>query len=186
MDGVTESGVSVFMLEPTVDTGPVVAVERVEVGPDETSGELLERLAPIGATLLVEALTDLEGGTITPMAQSDIEASPAPKIKPEEAEIDWGRPAHQIANLVRALNPQPGAFTTAAGKRVLVWRARATEGSGEPGTVLEAGPRLVVATGDGALEITELQPEGKRPMAAAEYLRGRRLLEGRSLRDDER
>lgn len=178
MDGVAESGVSVFMLEPTVDTGPVVGVERVEVGPEETAGELLQRLAPVGARLLVRALDDLENGTIAPVQQSDIDASPAPKIKPEEAELDWSRPARDLANQVRALNPQPGAFTTAAGKRLLVWRARPLEGSGKPGTVLEAGPDLVVATSAGALAITELQPEGKRAMSAADYLRGRALHVG--------
>ena len=181
MDGAGETGVSVFMLEPTVDTGPVVAVERVDVGPDETSGELLQRLAPIGARLLVQALTDLEAGTITPVPQSDIEASPAPKIKAEETEIDWTRAARDLANLVRALNPEPGAFTTAAGKRLLVWRARPVAGSGVPGTVLEAGPGLVVATGDDALAITELQEAGKRAMSAEDYLRGHRLLEGSPL-----
>ena len=181
MDGVTETGVSVFMLEPTVDTGPVVALERIDVGPEETAGEVLDRLAPIGARLLVGALDDLQRGTSTPIPQSDLEASPAPKIRPEEAEIDWTRPAHDLANLVRALNPQPGAFTTAAGKRLLVWRARSTEGSGPPGSILQAGPDLVVATGVGALQITELQEAGKRPMAAGDYLRGHRLLEGSSL-----
>src|SRR6266436_2188945 len=84
MDGATETGVSVFLLEPTVDTGPIVAVERVQVGQEETTGELLERLAPIGARLLVGSIDDLENGTLTPVPQTDVEASPAPKIKPEE------------------------------------------------------------------------------------------------------
>jgi methionyl-tRNA formyltransferase len=181
MDGATETGVSVFLLEPTVDTGPVVAVERVAIRPEETAGELLERLAPIGARLLVGALDDLEGGTLTPVPQTDIDASPAPKIKPEEAEIDWRRPAPEIANLVRALNPQPGAFTAVRGKRLLVWRARPVEGSGEPGTVLVAGPELIVATGSGGLSLTEVQLEGKRALPADEFLRGSRLEAGRPL-----
>jgi methionyl-tRNA formyltransferase len=181
LDGATETGVSVFLLEPTVDTGPVVAVERVAVGPEETAGELLERLAPIGARLLVGALDDLEGGTLTPVPQTDIDASPAPKIKPEEAEIDWRRPAPEIANLVRALNPQPGAFTVVRGKRLLVWRARPVDGSGEPGTVLAAGPQLIVATGSGGLSLTEVQLEGKRALPADEFLRGSRLEAGRPL-----
>jgi methionyl-tRNA formyltransferase len=181
MDGATETGVSVFLLEPTVDTGPVVAVERVEVGPEETAGELLDRLAPIGARLLVRALDDLEGGTLSPVPQTDVEASPAPKIRPEEAEIDWRRPARDLANLVRALNPQPGAFTTARGKRLLVWRARPADGAGEPGTVLTAGPDLVVATGSGGLALTKVQVAGKRALPAEEFLRGYRLEVGRPL-----
>jgi methionyl-tRNA formyltransferase len=101
MDGATETGVSVFLLEPTVDTGPVIAVERVEIGPEETAGELLDRLAPIGARLLVRALADLERGTLSPVPQTDVEATPAPKVRPEEAEIDWQRPAPDLANLAR-------------------------------------------------------------------------------------
>ena len=170
MDGATETGVSVFMLEPTVDTGPVVAVEPVEVRPDETAGELLDRLAPIGARLLVRAIDELERGTLEPTPQRDIDASPAPKIKPEEAEIDWERSAGELANLVRALNPRPGAFTTADGKRLIVWRARAVEGSGPPGTVLSAGPGLVVATGRGALSLGEVQLEGKRALPIEEMV----------------
>jgi methionyl-tRNA formyltransferase len=181
IDGATETGVSVFLLEPTVDTGPVVAVERVEIGPEETAGELLGRLAPIGARLLVRALDDLERGTLSPVPQSDVEASPAPKIRPEEAEIDWRRPAWDLANLVRALNPQPGAFTTARGKRLLIWRARTVDGSGEPGTVLRTGPDLVVATGSGGLSLTEVQVEGKRALQAEDFLRGYRLEVGRPL-----
>src|SRR5438067_6837214 len=181
MDGATETGVSVFMLEPTVDTGPVVAVERVEVGPVETAGELLDRLAPIGARLLVRAIDELERGTLEPIPQRDIDASPAPKIKPEEAEIDWERSAGELANLVRALNPRPGAFTTADGKRLIVWRARAVEGSGPPGTVLSAGPGLVVATGRGALSLGEVQLEGKRALPIEEFARGRRFEAGRPL-----
>ncbi len=181
MDGVTETGVSVFMLEPTVDTGPVVAIERVDVGPDETAGELLERLAPIGARLLVRAFDDLQGGTLQAVPQSDLDASPAPKIQPEEAEIDWTRPARDLANLVRALNPRPGAFTTAGGKRLIVWRAHPVDGSGSPGTVLSAGSTLDVATGEGALALDEVQLEGKRALPAEEFVRGRRVEIGRSL-----
>ncbi|TML79713.1 MAG: methionyl-tRNA formyltransferase [Actinobacteria bacterium] len=181
MDGATETGVSVFMLEPTVDTGPVVAVERVEVGPQETAGELLDRLAPIGARLLVGAIDELERGALEPIPQGEIDASPAPKLKPEEAEIDWKRSAGELANLVRALNPRPGAFTTAGGKRLIVWRARAVEGSGPSGTVLSAAPGLVVATGRGGLSLDEVQLEGKRPMPIEEFVRGRRFEAGRPL-----
>ncbi|HJT37075.1 MAG TPA: methionyl-tRNA formyltransferase [Actinomycetota bacterium] len=181
MDGVSETGVSVFMLEPTVDTGPVVAVERVEVGAQETAGELLERLAPIGARLLVRALDDLERGTLEAVPQSDLDASPAPKITPEEAEIAWTKPAADIANLVRALNPRPGAFTTAGGKRLIVWRAHPVDGSGTPGTVLSAGPGLIVAARPGAVALDEVQLEGKRALRIQDFLRGRRFETGRPL-----
>lgn len=181
MDGASETGVSVFMLEPTIDTGPVVAVERVAVGPQETAGELLERLAPIGARLLVRALDDLERGTLEAIPQRDIDASPAPKITPEEAEIDWAAPAADIANLVRALNPRPGAFTAARGKRLIVWRAHPVDGSGAPGTVLSAGPGLIVAAASGAIALDEVQLEGKRALGIEEFLRGRRFSTGHPL-----
>ncbi|MGZ4204463.1 MAG: methionyl-tRNA formyltransferase [Actinomycetota bacterium] len=181
MDGATETGVSVFLLEPTVDTGPVVAAEGVEIGAEETAGELLERLAPIGARLLRDALDRLEAGTLAPVPQTDVEASPAPKIAPSEAEIDWGRPAKDIVDLVRALEPRPGAFTHFRGKRLLVHRARTVEGSGEQGTVLSASPRLVVAASPGAVELTHVQLEGKKPMPIAEFLRGHRPGAGERL-----
>jgi len=173
MDGATETGVSVFLLEPTVDTGPVVARERVTIEPDENAGELLARLAPIGARLLLGALDALEKGSVEPQPQDDSEASGAPKIKPEETEIDWNRSAKAIVDQVRALGPKPGAHTTFRGKRLLVHRARAAEGRGTPGTVVEAtadGP--AVAAGEGSVVLREVQPEGKRPMSGAEFVRG--------------
>jgi len=181
MDGVTETGVSVFMLEPTVDTGPIVAMERVGVASDETAGELLERLAPVGARLLVRAIDELEEGRLQAIPQTDLDASPAPKIKPEEAEIDWTRPARDLADLVRALNPRPGAFTTAGRKRLIVWRAHPVQGAGTPGAILSAGPALHVAAGEGALALDEVQLEGKRALPAEEFVRGRRLEIGRAL-----
>lgn len=173
MDGATETGVSVFLLEPTVDTGPVLARERVAVADDETSGELLARLAPIGAGLLVRTLDALESGTVHPEAQTDEEATKAPKIRPEEAEIDWEQPSRRIANLVRALNPNPGAWTRFRGRRLNVWRARPATGDGKPGTVVDPAG-LVVAAGEGAVALDEVQPEGKRAMAGAEFARGHR------------
>ena len=130
---------------------------------------------------MVGAIDELERGALEPIPQGDIDASPAPKLKPEEAEIDWERSAGELANLVRALNPRPGAFTTAGGKRLIVWRARAVEGSGPSGTVLSAAPGLVVATGRGGLSLDEVQLEGKRPMPIEEFVRGRRFEAGRPL-----
>jgi methionyl-tRNA formyltransferase len=181
MDGVEETGISVFLLEPTIDTGPVVTVERVAIGPEETAGELLARLAPIGARLLLRSLDELEAGSLSPEPQRDVEASPAPKIRPEEAEIDWSRPARELVNLVRALNPRPGAFTRFGGKRLIVWGARAAEGNGAPGEILSSDTELIVAAGSGALALLEVQLEGKRAMPAADFQRGYRLQPGVSL-----
>lgn len=184
MDGVTETGVSVFLLEPTVDTGPVIASERVAVGPEETAGELLARLAPLGARLLVGALDALEAGRAAPVPQDDAAASGAPKIAPEEARIRWDRPAGAIADLVRALNPSPGAWTTFRGRRLTLWRARSVAEPGRAGTVRAAGKgSFVIGAGGGSVEPLELQPEGKRRMSGAEFVRGYRPADGEALGD---
>jgi methionyl-tRNA formyltransferase len=180
MQGERETGVSVFLLEPTVDTGPVLVTERTPIGDEETAGELLSRLSPIGARALVQALDGLEMGTAAPVEQDDTKASKAPKISPEETKIDWSRSAHQIVNTIRALSPKPGAWTPFRGKRLGVLRARVVEGAGTPGTVILAEP-LVIAGGDGAVELLEVQPEGKRPMEGAGFVRGYRPDPGEGL-----
>jgi methionyl-tRNA formyltransferase len=174
MDGVRETGVSVFLLEPTLDTGPVLLAESVEVREEETAGELLARLAPIGARLLIEALDLLTTGSLKPRPQDDAEASAAPKISVDDARIDWSLSADRIANIVRALNPSPGAWTSFRGKRLTVWRAREWEGDGSPpgAVALPGGERLAVACGRGMVELVEVQPEAKRRMTAAEFVRG--------------
>lgn len=173
MDGATETGVSVFLLEPTMDTGPVYAAERVPVPPDATAGDLFTVLTPLGASLLLRVIDAIEHGTARAIPQDHSVASPAPKIKPDEALIDWRGTSDRIANLVRALNPRPGAWTRFRGKRVTVWRARSVQGNGPPGVVLPSPEgRLVVAAGDGAVELQEVQPEGKRAMAGDAFVRG--------------
>lgn len=177
MDGATETGVTTFLLEPTVDTGPVLAQESVRVDPEETAGDLLGRMAPIGARMLVASLDALSSGEREGRPQDPALASPAPKIKPEETAIDWSWPAARIVNLVRALNPSPVAWTTFRGRRLNLWRARVlegiVEGAGEPGGVLLGGPGgFAVAAGVGAVSPVELQPEGKRRMSAEEFARG--------------
>lgn len=182
MDGVTETGVSIFLLEPTVDTGPILARATIPVGPEETAADVFARLAPLGAEMLVRALDDLSAGALAPQPQDDSTASPAPKITAQEAVIDWTRSAREVANLVRALNPRPGAFTSFRGKRMTVWRAVPAQGEGGPGTVLAApDERFLVAAGSGALSLEEVQPEGKRAMAGAAFARGYRPQPGEQL-----
>lgn len=175
MNGETETGVTTFLLEPTVDTGPVLLRERVAVGPEETAGELLARLAPIGARLLVASLDRLAAGDRSGEMQDAALASPAPKIKSEEARVDWTQPAVRIADLIRALNGSPGAWSTFRGKRVNLWRARAVSAGGAPGQVLPLRKeKFAVAAGAGAVVPVEIQPEGKRRMSGAEFARGYR------------
>ena len=184
MAGETETGVTTFLLEPTFDSGPILMVAREPIAPADTAGDLMGRLAPLGAELLVRTLDGLAAGTLKPQQQDDALATPAPKVKPEEGAIDWARPATELADLVRGLNPAPGAFTALKGRRLKVWRATPVQGStgGAPGAVVDLGKdRLAVGTGDGLLELLEVQLEGSKRLNADEFLRGHRPAPGEML-----
>jgi len=185
MAGVAETGVTTFLLRPTVDTGDVILRRRIDVGPDETGGDLHDRLAEIGAGVVVETVRLIEAGDVRPAPQDDSQASPAPKIFREDARIDWRRPARAVHDHVRALAPHPAAWTPAPdGTQLKVLRARVASESGSrgaPGEVVEAAAHLVVATGDGAVEILELQREGRARMDAGAFLRGAGLQAGQVL-----
>lgn len=175
LNGDIETGVTCFVLDKGMDTGAVLLVERTPVGPEETAGELMARLAGLGAPVLVRAVHGLVDGSIVPQPQDHQRATLAPKIGNDDARIDWRRPAMRLHDHVRALNPVPGAFTTFDGERLKVHRARVTRGAGEPGAVLrldEQGP--VVATGDGALLLVEVQPAGKARMTGQAFANGYR------------
>ena len=175
MDGVAETGVTTFLLRPSVDTGDVILVRRTPVGPDETMGDVHDRLAEIGAAAVVETVRRLASGDAAPQPQDDAQASPAPKLVRADARIEWDRPARRVHDHVRALSPTPGAWTRLNGETLKVLRTRvaAERGAlGQPGRVVEAGPRLVVACADGAVEVLDVQREGKKRMTAAEMLRG--------------
>lgn len=177
LNGDTETGVTCFVLDKGMDTGDVLLVERTPLGPEETSGELMARLAELGAPVLVRAVHGLVDGSITPQPQDHSLATLAPKIANDDARIDWTLSAERLHDQVRGLNPVPGAFTTFDGERLKVHRARVADGSGAPGQVLrqdEDGP--VVAAGDGALLLTEVQPAGKPRMSGVAFANGYRPL----------
>ncbi len=177
MDGVKETGVTIMVLSEGMDEGPVLAMETTPVDEDETGGELGERLARSGAPLLVETVTAYVSGKAEPREQDHAKATYAPKISADEARVDWARPASAVHNFVRALNPAPGAWTTFRGSRIKILRTKRVEGGGRPGEV-SARPPLVVATGDGAVELVEVQPAGKRAMSGDELRRGLRPAPG--------
>jgi len=181
LHGDTETGVTCFVLEAGMDTGPVLLAERTPIGEQETAGELTARLAEIGAPLLVAAVLGLVDGSITPAPQDHDRATYAPKISPDHARLDWDADAAVVANAVRAFNPVPGAHTSFGGERLKVHRAVPVEGgSGEPGLVLEADGTPVVACGRGALRLDEVQPAGKPRMSGAAFANGYRPV-GRRL-----
>jgi methionyl-tRNA formyltransferase len=183
MAGETETGVTTFLLEPTLDTGPMLFQVREPIDPMDSSGSLLERLAPIGAHVLVETLDAIAAGTARAVPQDASRASPAPKVKPEEGAIDWTRTASEIVNLIRALDPAPGAYASFRGKRIKLWRARtAEEPASSPGAVVELGKeRLGVSAGDGVVELLEVQLEGAKRLETAAFVRGNRPEHGELL-----
>jgi methionyl-tRNA formyltransferase len=175
MDGVERTGVSIMLLTEGMDEGPVLATEEVAVGIDDTGGEVGQRLADIGANLLVRALDDYASGRAEPIPQDHRRATYAPKIGPEEARIHWNGPATRVHNLVRALNPAPGAWTTLRGTRLKVFATRPAGGAGLAPGQLRADGDLVAGTADGGLFLGDVQLAGKRRMSGGELARGLRL-----------
>ncbi|RBO52344.1 methionyl-tRNA formyltransferase [Rhodovulum sp. BSW8] len=167
MAGDTETGVCIMRMEEGLDTGPVLLREATPIGPEDTTGELHDRLSAMGARLIVEALEKLRD--LPPQDQPGDGVTYAAKIDKAEARVDWTRPAPEVARHINGLSPFPGAWCDVAGERLKLLRARAVEGTAAPGTVLGG---LTVACGEGAVEILEAQRQGKRPMRAAEILRG--------------
>jgi methionyl-tRNA formyltransferase len=180
MAGESESGVSIMRVTEGLDAGPVCLTERVKIGPDMTAGELHDALAPLGAALMVEALAELELGRLDCRSQHDEAATYAPKLDPREMRINWRLRAHDVHDRIRGLSPYPGAwFEIEAGgrrERIKVLRSAAAKGSGPAGTLLD--DRLTVACGKGAVRLTEVQRGGRKPMPAADFLRGMKLRRG--------
>ena len=181
MAGDAATAASIMRMEEGLDTGPVCLAEPMPIGPDMTAGELHDLLAERGAALMVQALARLEAGALPCMPQPDEGVTYAAKIDKAETAIDFAQPAAAVHNHVRGLSPFPGAWFAAgaAGERIKVLRTQVAPGSGIPGAVLDAA--LTVACGDGAVQLLELQRAGKRPMAAAEFLRGFPLPPGTCL-----
>ena len=183
LNGEKETGVCLMQMEEGLDTGGVYAHATTAITADDDAGTLTARLANIGAEVLIANLAELAQGTLVVMAQSQGETY-AGKIKKEDGHLDWGMPAESVWNRIRAFSPWPSAFAffpTAPGqvgeKRVQILRARPTQNDGSAtATMFAKGERLLIACAQGAIEVTELKPEGKRAMTAAEFLAGRPQL----------
>ena len=181
-NGETETGVTTFLLEDRVDAGDILLQRRVAIESDETAGELEFRLREIGAELLADTLDGLERGDITPRRQGEAGVSRAPKVTREDGRLNWSQPAVTVCNRIRGANPVPGAFTEWEGGTLKVHRARLsqTPPTGAPGVVIAAdsGAGLVIAAGDGSLELTQVQPSGKSKMEGTAFLRGHPIAVG--------
>jgi methionyl-tRNA formyltransferase len=173
--GDTQTGVTCFRLDEGMDTGPVLARTRTPVVPDETAGTLTERLARLGAPLLLVAVRDLAAGRARPVAQNHDDATFAPKVTTHQALLDWARPAAELARAVRAFNPAPGAHTTFAGGRLKVHRAAAIPLPARRGVGVVIGVdhgAPLVACGEGALRLDEVQLAGKKAMTGEAFAHG--------------
>ncbi|MBL9163398.1 MAG: methionyl-tRNA formyltransferase [Planctomycetaceae bacterium] len=190
LNGDAETGNTVIQMTAGLDAGPCLGVDVIAIDPDESAGELEARLAARGGDLVLGVIDALAGGSTAAVKQDRGQASKAPRLEKEHGAINWSRPAQAIKNQVRALDPWPRAYTAwqrGGGEplRLILHRTAVIAPSPnpevQPGTVLDANQRLLVATGSGALEILTLQPAGKRVMQAAEFLRGYQLAPGQRL-----
>ena len=182
LHGLEETGISIMRLEEGLDCGPVLQQVATPVAGDETWGEMSARMAELGALALVEALQLIELGEARWEPQDHAKATLAPKITRDTARIDWNRQADDIARLVRAMDPYPGAWAELDGLPIKLFgprRADVVSTAGVPGQVVETRPAFVVATGKGALQFLDVQPAGKRRMAATEWVKGRGATVGR-------
>jgi methionyl-tRNA formyltransferase len=185
VNGETETGITTMLMDEGMDTGAMLLQEATPITPNDTVGSLSPRLAELGGRLLVETIAQLKAGTLVPRPQNASLATLAPLLKKEDGVIDWALPAAVLVNRVRGLSPWPGAYTTmAGGDRWTIWRALALPGSvtKPPGTVVAITTEAIhIATGEGVLVVTELQPANSRRMAVSQYLAGHPVAIGEQL-----
>ena len=179
--GDSETGVSIMVMEAGLDTGPVIHRVATPIDADETAGTLTARLAELGATALVEALSLVAAGAARPQAQQHALATFAPKVDRAAARIDWSREAEAVARQIRAFDPSPGAWSMVGGEPVKLFSPRTSDRTGEPGAVLAAGERLIIGCGSRSVMVREVQPSGRGRMSADAWIRGRGISAGHQL-----
>lgn len=177
INGDKVTGITTMYMDVGLDTGDMILKEEVEIGKEETAGELYEKLSVVGAKLLSKTLKAIEKGD-APRIPQPIEYTYAPMLTKEMGKIDWNKKSAEIDSLVRGVNPWPGAFTEINGKKFKIHKVKSSSGKGIPGSIISADSKngFIVATSDGAIEIIELQPENKKRMFAKDYLRGNSII----------
>jgi methionyl-tRNA formyltransferase len=179
LNGDATTGVTTMYMDERMDTGDIIFQRAEPIRPDDTSASLHERLAALGAKLLVETVEAIADGQAPRTPQDNSRATYAPKLRKEDGRIDWKQPAVAIERQLRAFDPWPGAFTFWGDTMLKLWRAEVTDGRGAPGEVLSD---FTVATGNGALRVLEAQSAGGKRMSAEDFLRGHRIFKGDVLR----
>ena len=171
--GDAETGVTIMQMEEGLDTGPMMLIERVAIEDTDSTGSLHDKLAALGGRMIVDALRKMAAGQLEAVPQPEEGVTYAAKLSKDEAKLDFGLSAEALARKVRAFNPFPGAQGLVEGVAVKIWNAQPLAGKGEPGRVLAADAQgIVVACGEGALRLVELQKPGGKRLAAAEFLKG--------------
>jgi methionyl-tRNA formyltransferase len=182
MAGDRKTGITIMQMDSGLDTGPMLMQREVDIAPEDDAGSLHDKLAALGAEMIVEALAALRDGRVKAVPQPTSGVSYAHKVQKEDAFIDWSRPAVDIARQVRALRPAPGAVCALAGETLKIWDAEAVEGRGSAGQVIAVGQRgFAVACGSAALLIRRVQRAGGRSLEVTEFLRGRPIAVGERL-----
>ena len=181
IQGERETGITIMRVVKALDAGPMLATSRRAIDPEETSEEVERDLASIGAELALETIGRLAAGTACEIPQDESQATYAPRLTKDEGHVDWTQPADAVHNLIRGLQPWPRASTFHHGSRLILLRSRRVAANGRPGTILEATDDVLrVAAGEGAIDILEIQPEGKRAMNPRAFLAGHRTAVGDS------
>ena len=172
--GDEKSGVTIMQMDVGLDTGDMLSIVTCPIAKDETSTSLYDKLAQLGPQAMIATVADIANGQAIATKQDDEQANYAKKLSKEEANIDWTMAADQIERNVRSFNPWPICFTEFSGHTVKIWQAEIVNQQGQAGTILQADKNgIIVATAQHALKITQLQPEGKKPMSAQDFLNGR-------------
>jgi methionyl-tRNA formyltransferase len=180
--GETTTGVTTMRIDAGLDTGDILLQEKISIAPDDTAETLAPKLAVVGADLTVTTLRGLQAGTISPRAQDDAQATPAPILRKEDGLIDFSLPAPEMLNRMRGFQPWPGAYTKFRGKNLQVWKADSFDRALAPSELNVEGDHLIVGCGnDGAIELLELQLEGKKRTLASDFIRGYRPQPGEKL-----
>ena len=182
LDGEKETGITTILMDEGIDTGDILLKKTIKIDMDETSGSLFDKLMALGAETILETLDELENGNLTPIKQGESPTAYAKMLTKAMGLIDFTRPAKELDCFVRGMDPWPSAYTLLSGKTLKLWKVRAVEGSGKAGSVIDIGKEsFTIACGEGAIEVLEVQLEGKKRMSAGDFLKGSTLNIGQEL-----
>jgi len=182
LDGEKETGITTILMDEGIDTGDILLKKTIKIDTDETSGSLFDKLMALGAETILETLDELEKGSLTPIKQGESPTAYAKMLTKAMGLIDFTRPAKELDCFVRGMDPWPSAYTLLSGKTLKLWKVRAVEGSGKAGSVINIDKEsFTIACGEGAIEVLEVQLEGKKRMSAGDFLKGITLNIGQEL-----